>query len=392
MKKICIIGWYGTETIGDRAILAGLISFLGQTYGEFELNLGALYPEYSKRMVGEDKDLYKKILGHELKIELFDSKNKKELKNKIKESDLVAMGGGPIMHITPLYMVAFAFKYAKKLNRKTGLLGCGIGPLFSNKFKKIALNIVKNSDIIVLRDKKSKENLIEISKQLNFNLNESKIKVSFDPAVECALKFLRDKKYKNKDKKYIAINLRDFPAEYAKEEIKEKINFNLINFIEKISEKFNDTEIRLIPMHYYHIGTDDREFLNTIVLEKKLNNVKVQNRILTLEETMESFTDAFFNVGMRFHSVVLQTILSGKNYILDYTEPKKGKISGFINDVDMNGFYSKRFINIQENINNLIDVENLIINENEKFNYNLEKTKESLKIYVKELNKLKKEV
>lgn len=26
--KITIIGWYGTETIGDRAILAGLFSFL----------------------------------------------------------------------------------------------------------------------------------------------------------------------------------------------------------------------------------------------------------------------------------------------------------------------------------------------------------------------------
>ena len=26
--NICILGWYGTETIGDRAILAGIISLL----------------------------------------------------------------------------------------------------------------------------------------------------------------------------------------------------------------------------------------------------------------------------------------------------------------------------------------------------------------------------
>lgn len=26
MVKIAIIGWYGTETIGDRAILAGILS------------------------------------------------------------------------------------------------------------------------------------------------------------------------------------------------------------------------------------------------------------------------------------------------------------------------------------------------------------------------------
>ena len=42
--KITIIGWYGTETIGDRAILAGLISIFNQAYDEFEVKLGSLNP------------------------------------------------------------------------------------------------------------------------------------------------------------------------------------------------------------------------------------------------------------------------------------------------------------------------------------------------------------
>ncbi len=42
--RILIIGWYGTETIGDRAILAGLISFFSKVYRCFEIKIGSLYP------------------------------------------------------------------------------------------------------------------------------------------------------------------------------------------------------------------------------------------------------------------------------------------------------------------------------------------------------------
>jgi len=44
---------------------------------------------------------------------------------------------------------------------------------------------------------------------------------------------------------------------------------------------------------------------------------------------MEIYSDAHFNIGMRFHSVVLQTISSNKNYVLDSTEPKKVKHMDF---------------------------------------------------------------
>ena len=49
---------------------------------------------------------------------------------------------------------------------------------------------------------------------------------------------------------------------------------------------------------------------------------------------METYSDAYFNIGMRFHSVVLQTISREKNYVLDSTEPKKGKTYGFLSDFE----------------------------------------------------------
>jgi hypothetical protein len=51
---------------------------------------------------------------------------------------------------------------------------------------------------------------------------------------------------------------------------------------------------------------------------------------------------------MRFHSVVFQTLLKGNNYILDYTEPDKGKIFGFINDIDDSNFYYNRMVSLHD--------------------------------------------
>ena len=111
---VCIIVWYGTETIGDRAILAGIFSFLHHSFPGFKVKLGSLYPYFSKRTIKEDSPLYQKITGNQkLEIELFNSKEIRELEQAIKTSDLLIMGGGPLMHINAMFMIEYAFKLAK---------------------------------------------------------------------------------------------------------------------------------------------------------------------------------------------------------------------------------------------------------------------------------------
>ena len=85
--KVTIIGWYGTETIGDRAILAGLISLFSKTYDGFEIKLGSLYPFFSQRTINEDYSFYKEIINKDFKIKIFNSQNSKELVSAIEDSD-----------------------------------------------------------------------------------------------------------------------------------------------------------------------------------------------------------------------------------------------------------------------------------------------------------------
>jgi len=375
--KIMIVGWYGTETIGDRAILAGIFRFLKISFGNFEVNLGSLYPFFTRRTIDEDYSFWEKTCACPLSVRIFDSKKSEDLHKAIMDSDMVIMGGGPLMHIRAMFMVEYAFKTAKKYGKKTVLAGCGVGPIFYEKFKKSLINISKSSDLILLRDSLSKRYLDNIFHEYGTIL-EKPIYLGLDPAVQCALNFNQlYREYTNSN--IISINLRSFPEEYRKDKKEININKKLCEFIDSLSLLFSKNDILLVPMHYFHIGKDDREFLNQIKFSLNRSNIRVQNSHLSMLETMHVYSQAQYNIGMRFHSVLLQTIVNGKNFVLDYTEPGKGKIAGFLKDIDSSGFYSDRYICLQEDhiTSDKISIESL----SESFSGNNTFIQDRLRVY-----------
>ena len=73
MTTINIVGWYGTETIGDRAILAGLVHIFSKVFDEYEIQLGSLFPDFTERTVLEDDEFLRHIsCGKLSKITLYD--------------------------------------------------------------------------------------------------------------------------------------------------------------------------------------------------------------------------------------------------------------------------------------------------------------------------------
>ena len=341
--KITIIGWYGTETIGDRAILGGIITVFSHIFGVIEINLGSLFPFFSERTVKEDSVFFEKMTGKKIKIQIFDSKVPKELNRTIKNSDMIVMGGGPLMHISELHLVNYAFKQAKRHGKKTIVFGCGIGPISNKKYHKTLISILKNSDISYIRDHKSIETLKKIKGGSKL-LKNKQIIVSHDPAVIPCLYYQQNNDRKQTD--YTAVNLRKFPVSYSEKEL--NIDNMIIDFLNKLS-KNKSQKIKLVPMHYFSAGNDDREYFYYLLNKiKDKSKFEVQNIPLNLEQTIQIFADAEINIGMRYHSVVFQTLANGNNYILDYTEPQKGKISGFIETIDKNSFYADRYINVQQ--------------------------------------------
>jgi polysaccharide pyruvyl transferase WcaK-like protein len=349
MIKILVVGWYGTETIGDRAILAGLLKIFEEAFGSFEITLASLFPFFSERTIKEDDSFYRDILREIPDVKIVDSRNFAVMRRNIVKSDLIIMGGGPLMDLETLYLIEYVFKKAQKSAKRTALLGCGVGPLFKEKYHKAVLNIFQNTDLAVLRDVKSLENIEALFLKSKNSFDSGKIFTSLDPAVFTACEYLKIMS-PEPSPDYIALNLRNFPEEYSTENCASEINYKLKTFVSDVSERFSSKTVKLIPMHYFHVGGDDRQFLNRIKMELNKENIQVQNQNLSLKETMKVFQNARFCVGMRFHAVVLQTILNGKNFILDYTEPGKGKISGFLNDIDAVPFYNKRYWSLQNKV------------------------------------------
>ena len=144
----------------------------------------------------------------------------------------------------------------------------------------------------------------------------------------------------------IAINFRDITLDQYTGD--GATNFLYFKEITKNLSQMGHFPIHLIPMHTFCIGGDDRYILNKIALQLNDDRIVVHNNPLCLQDTMNLFYHAKFCIGMRFHSIVLQSVLNGKNYILDYTDPKKGKIVGMLEQLHLKDNISNRYLSLHD--------------------------------------------
>jgi len=376
--KICIVGWYGTETLGDRSILIGISKIFNEAFGECLLYLGSLNPFYTDRCLHEDIDFYGKIAPH-VKIILFDSKKKSSLKSIIKKSDIIAMGGGPIMDLNALRMIRYAFKFAKKKGKKTFLLGSGVGPLFNDYFKKIALDIFKYSDSSILRDKISVNTINVLAKKYGIIL-KNPIVYLHDPAIIPIGYFLENTKGK-KVNSYLLINLRDFPAYIFNKTKGSTLDKNIAVFIQILSDHFE--KILLVPNHTFFHGNDDREYLSKVKHLSNCSKIQVVQRPLNLLEIFSLINKASACIGMRYHAIMFQTFINGRNAIIDYTLPNTGKIYGFLNSINGYSHYKDWYLNLHdENLDILAFAEKLKnLDKKEKFKYKSSIFNETTSLY-----------
>lgn len=331
--NVCILGWYGSETLGDRAILDGIIKIFEYQSCNNRYYLGSLIPFFSERTLFQDKCYYTQ--GENINIELFCEKEETILKNIILKSDYVIMGGGPVMDISEILIIRKAFRYAKRHKIKTGLIGCGYGPFHDSYYEMVAKDILEYSDVAIFRD--------ELSTQRALNCTDSiHAKTLCDPAIISAL-YYRESHSANKND-FIAVNFRDTRFKVYKDRVIDVLN-ELYELTKNVSTSFS--EVKMVPMHTFFWGGDDRSYFAEMFLNRRLDNVNVIFEPQSLYELYETYSSALGCIGMRYHAIVLQTVLNGNNLIIDYTERETGKISGFLMSLNSD-FYSNRYVNVED--------------------------------------------
>jgi polysaccharide pyruvyl transferase WcaK-like protein/MoaA/NifB/PqqE/SkfB family radical SAM enzyme len=321
LTRIFIVGWYGTETVGDKAILAGIIDYYKSEFdNEVEFVIGSLYPFITKRTC------------YELSINATVVSTKTfELLAYAKSSDIVVMGGGPLMDLNELYIPLLGFKVAKSYQKKTVVFGCGIGPLKFEKFETAVKDILLHSDEIKLRDHKS----IEIAKLYGIT---NEIEFFGDPAKRY-LKAINKNLVLEKEN-IITCYLRDWTFEYyngsqdAFAIEKRKFEESLARLIKKQANEKNVERIEFHHMHNFVIGNDDRDFSREFIQKyfKDDKRVYFNKKLSTIDNIAQSMKKSKLNICMRFHSVLFAHTLETDFIAIDYT--LGGKIHAYLKDND----------------------------------------------------------
>lgn len=368
--EIVIIGWYGTETLGDRAIIDGIFRVFRQVCPDSVFHVGSLYPFYTNRTMFEEKETFKDSLGGS-RVKVFNIRKYTDVKDIIKKSGLLIIGGGPLMdNIEELHIIESCFMIAKKNSIRTIVFGCGIGPLRYPDHRGCVKRILNMSDLILLRDVVS----CQIANDL---LDKDGAKYIGDPAI------ISIESYRNKNvtkDKSIMINLRDYPRQ-AYSAMSNITDTDLVELIRQCALRYED--VILTPMHTFCIGGDDRSYLTKLAQYIKAPAIRVIHKPLNLSRLYEMISKVEACIGMRYHAVVMHTILNGNNHILDYTDPENGKIKGFIRSLDASDFYNERITYLQRFDRWDIDAIIMQLLMKKKYNY---KKSDILDLYINELN------
>lgn len=321
-KLVFIVGWYGTETVGDKAILAGIIDDYLNKNPDTKFVVASLFPFITHQTIKELclTDIVNIIPTYSLDFIRYS-----------KFADEVVMGGGPLMDLVQLGIPLTAFKIAKLYGNKRVIKGCGIGPITLQKYKKAIHEIINLSTNLEFRDKASLNQAKTILKE------KRSIKLSGDYAIPYIQKI--NKLTKSNESNEIACFLRDWTYEYYREvsstefaKIKKDFETGIATFIKAKADELKVENIRFYHMHNFIVGNDDRDFSRRFIKEYFSNDFRAgyDKQLSTVENTVMRMKSSRLNICMRFHSVLFANTLGSNLMAIDYTNG--GKIYNYLHD------------------------------------------------------------
>ena len=319
--NILILGWYGTETVGDKAILGGIINSYKSKFEErLNVIVGSLYPFVTHQTLKELK----------IDAEVVNTSNFEFLRYS-KKCNEVIMGGGPLMDLNELYVPLLSFSVAKKYNKKRTVYGCGLGPINQGKYKKAIGEILALSNDIKLRDKNSQAYALE-----HFNISNTEM--IGDPAkvyLNSISPHLKPKKTKK-----LSLYLRDWEYLYAKGKmteadfatVKSQFEKGLAMFIKMKAKELKVDTIEFNHMHNFVVGGDDRDFSRRFIKVHFQDDKRISYspKLSTVNSIAESMKNSELNICMRFHSVLFAETLKTNFLAVDYT--LGGKIEAYMSE------------------------------------------------------------
>lgn len=312
--KVLIFGWYGTETLGDKAILGGVVRGLQAALGDLELHLGT-FETYISQMSARQMP---ELAGCQLH-------SMAEAAEVAADMDLVAFGGGPIMAIGVLAETVPIFQNAVTAGVPTLIAGCGVGPLGSAAYNETIAYLLQHASHRIYRDEKSKQ----IATSLGVDTRRDR--VAEDPAFTWLYQNRSSENLPETTAPRLLLGWRDWPYyEYAMElsdleaqQLKQRFETELVAALEILVKTHPDLQILPFPMCTNHLGEDDRWFYRRLFRGRDQLQNALDLSYLGAELSPQAYLHAFQTASaaltMRYHSLVFALSMGLPAVSIDYT-------------------------------------------------------------------------
>ncbi|NIM07287.1 MAG: hypothetical protein GTO55_11425, partial [Armatimonadetes bacterium] len=143
--QVLTFGWYGSEHPGDIAILGDLIWRLGPLLGNPRFVLASSDVQHTRCLLtaAEGWPELPAVVEARLRSAL----------RVIAHSDLVIIGGGPLMEdSTAMAGWLRKVRLAKFVRKPVVVYGCGVGPFHSAEAARDIVRICEQASLVILRD------------------------------------------------------------------------------------------------------------------------------------------------------------------------------------------------------------------------------------------------
>jgi polysaccharide pyruvyl transferase WcaK-like protein len=312
-NRVLVLGWYGTETIGDQAILAGLIDEYRRKTPDATFIVPSQYPFYTRVNIER--------LGLDCRVTSYGDD---ELTGDLWGCGTVMIGGGPLMDIPQLGWLATIVEHARASGRRTIVEGCGIGPVHLPETGAYIGRIARAANEIRLRDRAS-------AKRLRALGYEGHVTVIDDPAA----RWVRSQSIRHYGSGAgpICLSARELTHEYPQATSPADATHAIAALLARVSDWFPGRALRLHAMHHFPVGGDDRIYARRLARLVGNGRCLVDNTPRTPTETLSIMAEASLVIAMRFHSVVFAHTIGAPMVAIDYTDG--GKVTDYLSEHDL---------------------------------------------------------
>lgn len=317
-RGITIVGWWGSETVGDVAILGQLLEECREIAPELSVTIvsfDATHTRATLTELGRD-DVVLVSTGPASAWAIIGCRTQ-------------IVGGGPLMESPSMPLWAWRGRLARAAGARVLLYANGIGPIRTPRAERAIARLLRTATHIVVRDSTSRQWCEERAGRVD-------VVQSFDPAYD----YVRGQRSIGRTRRaQLALALRAAPAAYLGAA---DSALATANFLDAIAAALNavtsahDIQIVGIVMHTGFADSDDamlyeqlrarlREPARLIVPASQ----RVQDVIRILEESQAALT-------VRFHAMIFSLATDTPFVAIDYARPA-GKVSAAAADVGREG-------------------------------------------------------